>query len=138
MAPSSMASRKPLHPIPCLQKFFCAWPRTRKGTPNARISLVQTALTLHHIQVPARNRQVYVIYFPHPIFSLAFTSGVSSHCSLRPPFFLMTNTFRLGSISSPDELEELWAIDKSAYGAASIPFENFLEWWRAILRACWC
>src|SRR5208282_1516059 len=47
------------------------------------------------------------------------------------PFFLMTNTFGLGSISSPDELEELWAIDKSAYGAASIPFEKFLEWWRA-------
>ena len=43
----------------------------------------------------------------------------------------MTNTFGLGSISSPDELEELWAIDKSAYGAASIPFEKFLEWWRA-------
>jgi hypothetical protein len=34
-------------------------------------------------------------------------------------------------ISSSDELEELWAIDNSAYGAASITFEKFLDWWRA-------
>ena len=30
-----------------------------------------------------------------------------------------THEFRLGSISAPDELAELWAIDKTAYGEAS-------------------
>ncbi len=42
-----------------------------------------------------------------------------------------THQFRLGSISSPDELEELWAIDNSAYGTASITYEKFLDCWRA-------
>jgi hypothetical protein len=41
------------------------------------------------------------------------------------------DNFRLGSISSPDELEELWVIDNSAYGAASITYEKFRDWWRA-------
>jgi hypothetical protein len=27
--------------------------------------------------------------------------------------------------------EELWAIDNSAYGAASITYEKFRDWWRA-------
>jgi hypothetical protein len=42
-----------------------------------------------------------------------------------------THQFRLGSISSPDQLEELWAIDNTAYGAASITYEKFHDWWRA-------
>jgi len=42
-----------------------------------------------------------------------------------------THQFRLGPICSQDELEELWAIDNSAYGAASITYEKFLDWWRA-------
>src|SRR5271166_1494547 len=32
---------------------------------------------------------------------------------------------------TPSELEELWAIDNSAYGAASITYEKFRDWWRA-------
>ena len=39
-----------------------------------------------------------------------------------------THQFRLGSISSPDQLEELWAIDNTAYGAASITYEKFHDW----------
>jgi hypothetical protein len=42
-----------------------------------------------------------------------------------------THQFRLGPICSQDELEELWAIDNSAYGAASITYEKFRDWWRA-------
>ena len=42
-----------------------------------------------------------------------------------------THQFRLGPICSRDELEELWAIDNSAYGAASITYETFRDWWRA-------
>ena len=42
-----------------------------------------------------------------------------------------THEFRLGSISAPDELAELWAIDKTAYGEASITYEKFRDWWLA-------
>jgi hypothetical protein len=42
-----------------------------------------------------------------------------------------THQFRLGSISSPDQLEELWAIDNTAYGAVSITYEKFHDWWHA-------
>jgi hypothetical protein len=42
-----------------------------------------------------------------------------------------THEFRLGSISAPDELAELWAIDKTAYGEASITYEKFQDWWCA-------
>jgi hypothetical protein len=42
-----------------------------------------------------------------------------------PPMNTDTHQFRFGSISSPDELTELWAIDNSAYGAASISYEKF-------------
>jgi hypothetical protein len=41
------------------------------------------------------------------------------------------SSFPTRSISSPDQLEELWAIDNSAYGAASITYEKFRDWWRA-------
>jgi hypothetical protein len=50
----------------------------------------------------------------------------------RSIYFLMTlDNFRLGPIASPDELEELWAIDNAAYGATSITYEKFQDWWRA-------
>lgn len=39
--------------------------------------------------------------------------------------------FRLGSIHSADELNELWGIDRTAYGEASISFEKFRDWWCA-------
>jgi hypothetical protein len=42
-----------------------------------------------------------------------------------------THQFRLGPICSQDEFEELRAIDNSAYGAASITYEKFRDWWRA-------
>src|SRR5271166_4495730 len=48
-----------------------------------------------------------------------------------PPMNTDTHQFRFGSISSPDELTELWAIDNSTYGAASITCEKFRDWWRA-------
>jgi hypothetical protein len=48
-----------------------------------------------------------------------------------PPMNTDTHQFRFGFISSPDELTELWAIDNSAYGAASITCEKFRDWWRA-------
>jgi hypothetical protein len=35
---------------------------------------------------------------------------------------------RLGSVSSSDELAQLWAIDKSAYGEASLTYEQFADW----------
>jgi hypothetical protein len=38
---------------------------------------------------------------------------------------------RLGSVSSSDELAQLWTIDKSAYGEASLTYEQFAGWWCA-------
>src|SRR5258708_19775524 len=37
---------------------------------------------------------------------------------------------QVGSIACQDQLEELWAIDSAAYGAASITYDKFREWWR--------
>jgi hypothetical protein len=37
--------------------------------------------------------------------------------------------FRLGAICSLEELEELWAIDREAYGEASITYDKFKDWW---------
>jgi hypothetical protein len=37
--------------------------------------------------------------------------------------------FRLGAICSLQELEELWAIDREAYGEASITYDKFKDWW---------
>jgi hypothetical protein len=36
---------------------------------------------------------------------------------------------RVGSIRSPAELQDLWAIDKAAYKEASITYERFHQWW---------
>ena len=42
-----------------------------------------------------------------------------------------TGQYRLGSICSTEELEELWTIDDAAYRAASISYEKFRSWWLA-------
>ena len=44
---------------------------------------------------------------------------------------LNEQTFRLGSIDSSDQLKELWGIDETAYGEASMSFEKFRDWWCA-------
>ena len=41
---------------------------------------------------------------------------------------------RVGHIRSPAELEDLWAIDKEAYGEASISYEKFKDWWSSFPR----
>ena len=38
---------------------------------------------------------------------------------------------RVGHIRSSAELEDLWAIDKEAYGEASITYERFKDWWQS-------
>ena len=38
---------------------------------------------------------------------------------------------RAGKVRSDAELEDLWAIDKEAYGEASISYETFRDWWRS-------
>ncbi len=35
------------------------------------------------------------------------------------------------NIADEAELKELWEIDNEGYGDASIPFDTFIEWWRA-------
>ena len=42
------------------------------------LALCRTALTLHHIQLPARNRQVYIIYLP----------GIQIRVNLQPRFHI--------------------------------------------------
>jgi hypothetical protein len=42
-----------------------------------------------------------------------------------------SHEFLVGSIACQDQLEELWAIDSAAYGAASITYHKFRDWWRA-------
>jgi len=36
---------------------------------------------------------------------------------------------RVGPVRSPAELEDLWSIDNTAYGEASITSERFRDWW---------
>ena len=40
----------------------------------------------------------------------------------------------VGHVRSPAELEDLWAIDKEAYGEASITYEKFKDWWLSFPR----
>jgi hypothetical protein len=37
--------------------------------------------------------------------------------------------FRLGTICSPEEFEQLWAIDREAYGQTSITYDKFNDCW---------
>jgi hypothetical protein len=39
--------------------------------------------------------------------------------------------FQVGEVASIDKLSELWAIDKTAYGEASLSWETFKGWWRS-------
>jgi transcriptional regulator with XRE-family HTH domain len=45
--------------------------------------------------------------------------------------FCSEDQIRLGSIRSPAELRDLWAIDNTAYGDSNITFEHFLALWKA-------
>jgi hypothetical protein len=44
---------------------------------------------------------------------------------------------RVDAIRSTAELKELWAIDKAAYGEASITYEKFLDWWSSFPLGLW-
>ena len=44
---------------------------------------------------------------------------------------------RVEAIQSPAELQELWAIDKAAYGEASLTYEQFLDWWSSFPLGLW-
>jgi hypothetical protein len=45
--------------------------------------------------------------------------------------------FRVEAIRSPEELQELWAIDKAAYGEDSLTYEQFLDWWSSFPLGLW-
>ena len=41
-----------------------------------------------------------------------------------------TPPFSVGTVRSVAELEDLWRIDRDAYGEANLPFDVFMDWWK--------
>jgi hypothetical protein len=93
---------------------------------------LETRQREQHIEIPHFQQQDTFVSTSTPIDNPALTAireAIRHFCEGGDDQHL-----RVGQVRSPAELEDLWAIDKEAYGEASITYEKFKDWWLSFPR----